>query len=170
MRGLLALALVAAIAPLGAGAPLGASARDLDEALPYGVVQVDEATVHQQAIDAQLACRDHAYGSAPRDAGRASGGTTGGLALGVVGDWRGALTESDFVKDMITECMGLRGFGPIVYTPADQARFQALQAAGRKVDPYAVIAGFGPTVPRVTTMMETRTASGVARTYTVGRF
>ncbi len=164
MRGLLALTLAAAMAPVGAGA------HDLDEAMPYGVVRVDEATVHQQVIEAQLACRDHAYGSAPRDAGRASHTMTGGLAIGVVGDWRGALTEADFVKDMITECMGLRGFGPIVYTPYDAARFHALQAAGQKVDPYAVIAGFTPTVPRMTTVMETTTASGVARTYTVGRF
>ncbi len=164
MRGLLALALAAAMAPLGAGA------RDLDEAIPYGVVRVNEVAVHQQVIDAQLTCRDHAYGSAPRDAGRAARDTTGGLAIGVVGGWRGALTESAFVKDMITECMGLHGFGPIVYTPADQARFHALQATGRKVDPYAVIAGFAPTVPRVTTMMETPTAAGMARTYTVGRF
>jgi hypothetical protein len=164
MRGLVALVLTAAMAPLGV------SAHDLDEATPYGVVRVDEATVHQQVIEAQLACRNHAYGSAPRDAGRPTGDTTGGLAIGVVGDWRGALTETDFIKDMITECMGLRGFGPIVYTPADQARFHALQAAGRRVDPYAVIAGFGPAVPRVTTMLETPTASGMSRTYTVGRF
>ena len=164
MRGLLALVLAATMAPIGV------VAHDLDEAAPYGVVQVDAATVHQQVIQAQLACRDHAYGSAPHDAGRASPTTTGGLAIGVVGDWRGALTESDFIKDMITECMGLRGFGPIVYTPADRLRFQALQSVGQKVDPYAVIAGFGPAAPRVTTVMETPTASGVARTYTVGRF
>ena len=170
MRRCLALALAAAVAPLGPGAFPAAGAHDLDEAAPYGVVRVDEASVHQQVVDAQLACRDHAYGSAPRDAGRASRDTTGRLAIGVVGDWRGALTESDFVRDMITECMGLRGFGPVAYTRVDQARFQALQGSGRKVDPYAVIAGFTPTVPRITTMMETRTAYGVVRTYTVGRF
>ena len=164
MRALLALALAAAVGPLGA------MAHDLD-AVPFdGVVQVDEATVHEQVIAAQLACRDHAYGAAPRDAGRASNTTTGGLAIGVIGDWRGALTEADFVKDMITECMGLRGFGPVAYTAADAARFHALQAAGRKVDPYAVIAGFTPTVPRITTVMETRSAAGLTRTYTVGRF
>ncbi len=167
MRRLLAPALVLTLAAM---TPLAAGARDLDEAMPYGVVRVDAAMVHQQVIAAQLACRDHAYGAAPRDAGRASRDTTGGLAIGVVGDWPGALTEAAFVKDMITECMGLRGFGPIVYSPADRVRFETLEATGEKIDPYAVIAGFAPTVPRVTTLMETRTASGVARTYTVGRF
>ena len=164
MRGLLALALVTAMAPFGAGA------HDLDVATPYGVVKVDEAAVRQQVIAAQLACRDHAYGASPRDAGRANQTTTGGLAIGVVDGWRGALTETDFVKDMITECMGLRGFAPITYTPDDAARFHALEATGQRVDPYGVIAGFAPATPRVTTVMETRSGSGVSRTYTVGRF
>ena len=165
MRGLVALAVLAA-----AMTPIRAGARDLEEVRSAGVVQLDEASVHQQVIAAQLACRNHAYGAAPRDAGRAASTTTGGLAIGVVGDWRGALTETDFIKAMITECMGLKGFGPVASTAYDQARFQALQAAGQRVDPYAVIAGFAPAAPRVTTMIETSTTSGMARTYTVGRF
>ncbi len=164
MRGLTALALVAALTPFGV------QAHDLDEATPLGVVQVDEATVHQQVIAAQIACRDHAYSAAHHTAGRPSQTTTGVVAIGVVGDWRGALTETEVVKAAITECMGLRGFGPIAYTAYDAARFHALQGSGFKADPYAVIAGFTPAVPRITTMTETRSAAGVARTYTVGRF
>ena len=164
MRSLLGPALAVALTPLGA------YAGGLDNAVPDGVVRVDGTVSHQQVIDAQLVCRNRAYRAAPRDAGQASHTMTGGLAIGVVGDWRGALTESEFMKATITECMGLRGFAPSAPTEADRARFQAIQATGRRVDPYAVIAGFTPAAPRVTTMMETWTESGLARTYTVGRF
>ena len=164
MRSLLGPALAVALTPLSA------HAGGLDSAVPDGVVRVDRAVSHQQVIDAQLVCRDRAYAAAPRDAGRPSPTTTGGLAIGVVGDWRGALTESEFMKATITECMGLRGFTPSAPSDEDRVRFQAIQATGRRVDPYAVIAGFTPAAPRVTTMTETQTASGPARTYTVGRF
>ena len=165
MRALLALALATALTPLAAGA------HDLDEAVPYGVVRVDGAAVRQSVLAAQVACRNQAYSSTSQDGGpAASKTTTGGLAIGVIGDWPGAITEPSFVKAEIAECMGQQGFGPAEPSADDRALFRAAVAGGQHADPYAVIVGFAPAAPRVTTVMETQTAAGMVRTYTVGRF